>query len=190
MRKRCAKSKTTHKNFEVKYFLLATIILTGCTTSYKIPSKKYDDKLISTTKNPDGTTTYKFSRHDMEYVDIARHHKLLDRKVYDNNQIIYRYPILKNNVEPTKIVLKSGNDFLAKTGSDTIAFINDELPVMNRHFWGKGVVLSRITENSYLIKPTANNTGYARFYISVSDNYEEVKNGNGFISDSLVLPIR
>ena len=174
----------------MKYFLLLTIIFTGCLTSYKIPSKKYDDKLISTTKNPDGTTTYKFSRHNLEYVDIARQRKLLDRKVYDNNQIIYRYPILKNNVEPTKIALKSGNDFLANTRSDTIVFINDGLPIMNRHFSGKGVVFSRITENSYLIKPSSNNIGYARLYISVSDNYEEVKKRNGFISDSLVLPIR
>jgi hypothetical protein len=159
-------------------------------TSYKIPSKKYGDKPISTIQSGDGTTTYQFSRHDLEYVDIARGHKLLERTVYDRKQIIYRYPILKNNVGPTKIVLKSGNRFLAKTGSDTVVFINNGLPVMNRNFWAKGVVFSRLTENTYLIKPAANNIGYARLYISVSDNYEEVKNRNGFISDSLVLPIR
>jgi hypothetical protein len=174
----------------VKHFLLLTIILTGCLTNYKIPSKNYDDKIISTSKNIDGTTTYKFYRHDLEYVDIAKQHKLLERKVYDHKQIIYRYPILETNVKPSKIFLKSGNDFLIKTGSDTIVFINDELPVMNRHFWGKGVVFSRITENSYLIKPSSDNTGYARFYISTSHNYEEINNDKGFIADSLVLPIR
>ena len=137
------RNQTTDKNLKVKYFLLVSIILTGCLTSYKIPSKKYGDKLISTIQSGDGTTTYQFSRHDLEYVDIARGHKLLERKVYDRKQIIYRYPIF-----------------------------------------------SRLTENSYLIKPAANNIGYARLYISVSDNYEEVKNRNGFISDSLVLPIR
>ncbi len=164
--------------------------MTGCLTTYKIPSKKYDDKIISTSKNLDGTTTYKFYRHDLEYVDTAERHKLLDRKVYDNNQIVYRYPILETNVKPSKIFLKSGNNFLSKTESDTIMFINDNLPIMNRYFWGKGIMFTRITENSYLVKASVNNKGYARFYISVSDNYEEIKKGNGFISDSLVLPIK
>ena len=86
--------------------------------------------------------------------------------------------------------MTSGNDFLSKTGSDTIVFINDDLPVMNRYFWSKGVIFKRITENTYLIKPSSENTGYARFYISISHNYEEIENEMGFISDSLILPIR
>jgi hypothetical protein len=174
----------------VKYFLLPTILLTGCLTNYKIPSNKYGDKLISTTKNADGTTTYKFYRHNWEYVDIAQQHKLLERKVYNNERLVYRYPIREANVRPTNFLLKSGKNFLTKTGSDTITFINDDLPVMNRHFWGKGVMIQRITENCYIVKPATDNIAYARFYISTTHNYEEIRNDNGFIADSLILPVR
>jgi hypothetical protein len=165
-------------------------MLTGCLTKYKIPSQKYGDNLLSTTKEPEGLTTYKFNRHNLTYIDKAKSGKLIERKVYDNDQIVYRYPILKTNIGPTQIFLKSGNDFLAKMGSDTVIFINNDLPIMNRHFWGKGIVFSRVTENTYLVKPTAGNSGFAKFYVSTTHNYEEIKNDNGFIADSLILPIR
>jgi hypothetical protein len=180
----------TQQFFAVKYLLFFSIVLTGCRSSYNIPSQKYGDNLISTTKSSDGTTTNKFMRHDLTYVDIAKQNKLLERKVFDYEQLVYRYPILRSNIKPGKIFLRSGHSFLSTTLSDTLVFVNDYLPVMNRHFWAKGVVISTLTDSSYLVKTNVNNNGYARFYISVSDNYEEVKKGNGFISDSLVLPIR
>jgi hypothetical protein len=173
----------------MKYLFLLSIILTGCMTKYRIPSKKYGDKVISTSKNSDGTRTVRFYRHNLEYVDIANRHKLLDRKVYNNKQVIYRYPILEKNVKPSEFYLKSGNDFLMKTGTDTLVFIND-LPIMNRHFWGKGVMFSRITENTYLVRPSKDNNGLAKFYISTTHNYEEIENDKGFIADSLIVSIR
>jgi hypothetical protein len=165
------------------------MFLTGCMTTYKIPSKKYGDKLILASK-ADGTTTYKFIRHNLTYIDIAKQHKLIERKVYNKDQIIYRYPILKSNIGYCKILLKSGNDFLAKAGSDTLIFITNDLPTMNRHFWGKGIVLSRITGNNYLVRPSIDNDGYARLYISATDNYEEIKKDKSFIADSLILSVR
>jgi len=165
-------------------------MLTACSTSYQIPSKKYDDKMISTSKKSDGTTMYKFHRHGLIYVDTAKKHRLLDRKVYDGDQLVYRYPVLAKNVKPGIILLKSGNDFLDQSKGDTIVYIGNDLPVMNRYFWGKGVMLARLTETSYLIKPSPNNTGVAKLYISTTHNYEEIKDDKGFIADSLVLIIK
>ena len=173
-----------------KYFLLLSIILMGCFSSYRVPSKKYGDQLLSINKNLDGTISKTFLRHGLTYVDKSKQKKLIERKVYDEQRLIYRYPILRSNVGASKIFLASGNNFISKTTVDTLILINNDLPIMNRHFWGKGVVFTRLTDSSYIIKPTSDNTGPSKFYISTSHNYEEIKNDNGFIADSLVLSIR
>ena len=174
----------------MKIFLPTIFLVTACSSAYKIPSHKYDDKIISTSQNSNGTTTYKFYRHDLVYIDTANKHKLLDRKVYDGDQLVYRYPVLKVNVRPSKIFLKSGNSFLDKSKVDTVMFINNDLPAMNRLLWGKGVIITKLTENAYRIKASPDNTGFARIYISTTHNYEEIENDNGFIADSLVLQVK
>ncbi len=174
----------------MKYLVLLIVLLTACISNYTIPSKKYDDEMISTSKNLDGTTTHKFYRHGLEYNDVANGQKLLSRKVYDNRLVIYRYPVLEENVNSSKLFLKSGNDFLSRTGTDTLVFINEDLPIMNRRFWGKGILFSRITNNSYLLQPAQNNDNLAKIYVSASHNYEEIQNSKDFIADSLILPIR
>ncbi len=88
-----------------------------------------------------------------------------------------------------KIDLTSGNNFMSKVKADTIIFINKDLPIMNRRFWATNIALTPLTDSSYIFKTRAN-TGVAKFYVSASDTYEEIKNGNGFIADSLVLTIR
>ena len=138
----------------------------------------------------DGTVTKTFLRHDLTYVDMAKQKKLIGRNVFNEGRLIYRYPILRSNVGASKIYLTSGNNFISKTTVDTINFTNDDLPIMNRHFWGKGIVFTKITDSSYIIKPTNDNLATANFYISASHNYEEIKKDKGFIADSLVLSIR
>ena len=162
----------------------------GCIPSYHVPSKKYGDQLLSTTKNVDGIVTNTFLRHGLTYVDQAEQKKLIKRNVFDEGRLIYKHPILKSNIGASKIFLRSGNNFVSKTTVDTIILINNDLPIMNRHFWGEGVVFSRLTDSSYTIKPTSDNSGTAKFYISTSHNYEEIKSDQGFIADSLVLSIR
>jgi hypothetical protein len=174
----------------MKYSLLIAILFTGCLTRYSIPSKRYNDTILSTAHNADLSTTYRFKRHDWEYEDIVKRHKLLERRVYDSGQLVYRYPVLRGNVRPSDFFLKSGRVFLTGNGVDTLVFINEDLPTMNRFIWASGVTLMKITENTYWVKPLANNKDFAKFYVSVGHNMEEVKNDKGFIADSLVLPIR
>jgi hypothetical protein len=174
----------------VKKIILAVFVLTSCGTNYKIPSKNYDDMLISSTKNADGSKTLKFYRHDLKYIDVAKHGKLITRTVYNSNVMIYRYPISRNNVDPTKIFLRSGNNFISKTSKDTVIFRNSSLPIMNRYFYGKGVSLKRITESTYEVAAIADNTNFAGFYVLTTVNFEEIKNRKGFISDSLIFPIK
>lgn len=170
----------------LKYLFLMSIILTSCFSSYKVPSKKYGDQLISKKQNADGTSTSTFLRHGLTYVDKAKRKKLIERNVFDEGRLIYRYPILRSNVGASKIYLTSGNNFISKVKADTIIFINNDLPIMNRHFWGNNIALTPLTDSSYILKSRVN-TGILRFYISASDNYEEIKNDNGFIADSLGL---
>src|SRR5438552_1672013 len=129
----------------MKYLFLMSIILTGCFSSYHVPSKKYGDQLLSTNRNVDRTTTNTFLRHGLTYVDKAKQKKLIERNVYDEGRLIYRYPILRSNVGASKIYLTSGNNFISKTTVDTIILINNDIPIMNRHFWGKGIVFTRLT---------------------------------------------
>ena len=164
-----------------------SIILTSCSSTYKIPSKKYGDHLLSTNKNADGTFTNIFLRHGLTYVDKVKKKKLIERNVYDEGRLIYTYPILRSDLQPSKIYLTSGNNFISKGKADTVIFENKNLPVMNRHFWGQGITLRKLTDSSFLIKPSSSNSGVAKCYISASDNYEEIAKDNGFISDSLVL---
>jgi hypothetical protein len=166
-----------------------SIILTSCFSSYKVPSKKYGDQLVSKKHNANGTSTNTFLRHGLTYIDKAKQKKLIERHVYDDGRLIYRYPILRSNVGASKIYLTSGNNFISKAKGDTIVFINNDLPTMNRHFWGNNITLSPLTDSSYILKTKAE-TGVAKFYVSASDIYEEIKNGNGFIADSLVITIR
>ena len=174
----------------LKYLIAVSIILTSCSSSYKTPSKKYGDQLLSTDKNLDGTTTNTFLRHGLTYVDKSEKKKLIARKVYDQQRLIYRYPVLRSNLKASKIYLISGNNFISKGTADTIIFQNSDLPVMNRHFWGQGITVRKLTDTSFVIKPSSNNLGIVRFYVSASDNDEEIANNNGFISDSLVLKTR
>ncbi len=164
--------------------------MAGCFSSYNVPSKKYGDQLLSTNKNLNDITTHTFLRHGLTYVDKTKKKKLIERNVYDEGQLIYRYPVRRSNVGASKIYLTSGNNFILKTTADTVVLINNNLPIMNRHFWGKGIRLSRLTDSSYIIRPTSDNTGAAKFYISASDNYEEIENNKGFIADSLEISIR
>lgn len=174
----------------LKYLIAVSIILTSCSSTYKTPSKKYSDQLLSSHKNPHGTTTNTFLRHGLTYVDKTKKNKLIERNVYDKGQLIYRYPILRSNLKPSKIYLRSGNNVISKTKTDTVVFINSDLPVMNRHFWGKGIMLSKLSDSTYIGKAISENSRTATFYISTSDNYEEIQNDKGFIADSLVLSVR
>jgi len=166
-----------------------SIILTSCFSSYKVRSKKYSDQLVSKKQNADGTSTSTCLRHGLTYIDKAKQKRLTERNVFADGGLIYRYPILRSNVGASKIYLTSGKNFISKATADTIICSNNDLPIMNRHFWGNNITLLPLTDSSYIIK-TRDKTGVAKFYVSASDIYEEIKNGNGFIADSLVLTIR
>ena len=171
-------------------FIFTLFILSACQSSSKYSEKRYDDENISKTKKINGIYNREFFWHGLKYYDKINGHKLIERKVYAEEKLLYKYPINQSNFPKTKIWLASGNNFLQKSVYDTIFFSNPELPWMNRIAWCRGATISRVSDSSYLIRATKDAISKSGFFISVSTNYEEIKNNNGFVSDSLILFVK
>ena len=169
-------------------FLLLTLI--NCRTSRLYSKKYYDDEVISVSEKIHGVYFRNFKRHNLLYIDKTDGKQIIERKVFRDSNLLYRYPIVKSNIPMTDIKLLSGNNYLKKDFNDTIQIINSGLPIMNRTVYVKGALISRTSDSTYLIKAKDSISLQAKFYITASDNFEEIKNRKSFISDSLIVEIR
>ena len=166
------------------------LILTNCANSELYSKKKYDDQVLSNSEKINGSYTREFTRHGLTYFDKTDDKKIMERKVYSENKLIYKFPINKSTLSKTDLKLLSGNMFLKAGVTDTIQLINDDLPIMNRNVYVKGAAISRTSDSTYLIKAKDSLVSKATFYISVSDNFEEIGGRKSFISDSLQIDIK
>jgi hypothetical protein len=61
---------------------------------------------------------------------------------------------------------------------------------MNRTVYVKGALVSMTSDSTYLIKIKDSASTKATFFVTASDNYEEISGRNSFISDSLIIHIK
>ena len=153
-------------------------------------SRKFNDQIISKSKDGNGITHKRFNRHDLMYVDKLNGNKILTREVFSNNTLMYRYPFLQRDLIKTELKLLSGNNFLTRSVIDTIFVSTKALPVMNRTVYVKGAMISRTSDSTYLIKTKDSVSLRATFVVTAYDNFEEISGRQGFIVDSLVIPIK
>lgn len=141
--------------------------------------------------NFEDTIIKKFTRHNgLLYIDKKVKKKIISREVYSDNKLVYKYPITRENIVKGTICLGTGNNFLIKGLSDTIYFKNYVLPITNRLAAMKGGQISRLTDTSYIVRSNSSIGTSAVFILTASDNFEEIKNRETFIVDSIVLSIK
>ena len=171
-------------NRDTFFFGLIIVLFLSC-SSGKIPKSVN----ILTTKNAGDSYTKQHFRKGWMFVDSIQSKQIIERKVYLNGSLMYRFPIRKSELAKSDIQLQSGNNYLSSGIPDTLSFKNVNLPVMNRHLYTTGGTISKISDSSYLIKSVGTSRNVV-FYVSVSANLDEINNSEQFISDSLVLPVR
>ena len=170
---------------KVVYFISGLILLFGCS-----PKNIYTDSIINKSKNIEGFEIVQFNRHGLIYIDKRKQNKIIERSVFDDGRLMYRYPITKESIGTTTLALQSGKNSLELGVIDTLRIGYGNLPAMNKHIIAKGGTITRLDDSTYLVKTLNPNSKKVTVYIQVSVNYEEIKNDRGFIADSLLLDIR
>jgi hypothetical protein len=169
---------------KVLYLISGLILFFGCS-----PKNIYSDTIIKKSKSIEGLEIVEFTRHGLTYVDKRKRSRIIERSVFDEGKLIYRYPITRESIG-TSMRLQSGKNSLELGVMDTLRIRYYSHPMMNRHIIAIGGTISRFDDSTYLVKATNINNKKVKVQILASVNYEEIKNDKGFIADSLLLDIR
>jgi hypothetical protein len=169
---------------KIVHLISGLIIFFGCS-----PKNIYSDSIIKKSKDIEGFEIIEFNRHGLIYIDKRKQNRIIERSVFKDGRLIYRYPIMKESIETT-LRLQSGKNTLEYGMIDTLRIEYINLPAMNKHVIAFGGAISRLDDSTYLVKAANLNSKKVTVQIRVSVNYEEIKNDKGFIADSILLNIK
>ncbi len=166
------------------HLILGLILFFGCSLK-----NIYTDSIINKSKDIEGFYIVEFKRHGLIYIDKRKQNRIIERSVFEEGKLIYRYPITKESIGTT-MRLQSGKNSLELGVFDTLRIEYRNLPVMNKHVIAIGSTISRLDDSTYLVKAANLISKKVTVQILVSVNYEEIKNDRGFVADSLILNVR
>lgn len=165
---------------------LILVIVCSCNSSRS--SSKISDVAISDNKGGNFTKHYK--KNGLFFKDQFYKKTLLRREIFMGSELMYKYPIKREDLKKTEFILSSGNDYLKTNVDDTLLFLNKGIPIMNKAIFAKGAILTRRDENSYSIKSKMGSSNQVVFYLLVKQNLYGITHTEDFVADSLVIPIR
>jgi len=178
----------TNKQFLLTFFILLT--LCNCTNSRLYSNKTYDDKVISVSEKINGVYTRKFIRHEWLYIDKTDGKKIIERNIYVENKLLYKYPIDKPSLPKIDLRLLSGNNFIKAGVVDTLLIAKKGLPPMNRSIVAiGGAAIGPLSDSTYFITVLHRLDLKTTIRVIIMDEFEEI-NGRKIFIDSLIIPIK
>ena len=149
----------------------------------------------STLNYMDGTLTKVIYNLNAVYKDLYKNNLLIRRNIYDTMNILkYSSPLNTSNISKTKFWFKSGRVFFDQNKTDTITIINTGLPYYNRGIGFKGVIFSRLTDTSYILRKDIKfkKLKEIKIYVLVYQNLGEFPEVStiGQLFDSISIPLK
>ncbi|MFT3681044.1 MAG: hypothetical protein QM791_12270 [Ferruginibacter sp.] len=166
----------------VSFYLFVNFLDTGIPKTASIDTYTQD----STVK------TKRYFKEGFEYRDDYKSGKLVRRRLYIGDKLMYESPLYKKDLLPSVIKLKSGKTFLSNAAFDTLEIINPQIPYINFGIEVKNVQLTNAGEKTYLIRAFNNSkTGIdtVKIYIKVYQGQYSRFNIPVFIADSVSFSI-
>jgi hypothetical protein len=159
-----------------KTFMMVTLL--SCSGGSKVSYSAGQDSVVTK------STFKKGARYERDYFKG----KLTETRVFYGMQLVERYPIFKESLLPSRISLRSGNNFLTKDGIDTLDVVNQDIPPGNFGFQvSSATILSRVSHGIYVLKHAPSRNPYhdtIRVLIHVLQPENRQLGTGSFISDS------
>lgn len=140
--------------------------------------------------NSTDTIIKKYKKDGFICIDKKVGKKLVSRHLYGGPLLMFKYPVTKENAGKGSLRLASGNDFIRYGEMDTLIIHYPGLPMMNKSYYSQGGTMSRLSDSSYLLRPTSKPGGLLRFVLSALHNHGDIVDEGRVLIDSVVIPIR
>ena len=169
-------------------FALIAIITSSCSNSFERISYASNDTEIRIDSNSlPGYVLRYFERGGMRFFDTLQSNKIVSRKAYYGDLLMYKYPIAQEDIKPLKMRIKGDKDRLTLNKPDTITILNS-LPPKNQSLYTKGAEFNRLSSFRIVITPTNPAVDTVWLFIQGRQVYAEITDKTVY-KDSIAIPV-